>query len=104
MSNTTESKQLLILFLIGMATLIANIVALWIAPYLFTDDESALARFILLRVPAILMNVFVLLGSIVILDFLTDEDSLVIINQNPMAVAMLYSAMLVSVAMTIAFG
>ena len=104
MSNTTESKQLLILFLIGMATLIANIAALWIAPYLFTDDESALARFMVLKVPAMLLDVFVLIGSIVMLDFLTPEDSLVIINQSPISTAILYAAMLLSVSIAIAFG
>lgn len=104
MSNTTEGRQFFILLMIGLATLAVTIFSLWISPYLFIDDTSALYRYMVLKIPAMLIDVFVLIGSLVILDFLTAEDSLVAINQNPTSTAMLYSAMLISVAIAIAFG
>lgn len=104
MSNVTEGRQFFILLMIGLATIAATVFALWVSPYLFVDDTSALYRYMVLKIPAMLIDVFVLIGSLVILDFLTPEDSLVQINQNPTSVAILYSAMLVSVAIAIAFG
>jgi hypothetical protein len=104
MSNTTEGRQFFILLIIGLATIAVTIFALWVSPYLFVEDTSALYRYMVLKIPAMLIDVFVLLGAIVMMDFLTPEDSLASINQNPMSAAILYSAMLVSVAIAIAFG
>ena len=104
MSNTTEGRQFFILVVIGLATLGATMFALWVSPYLFVDDTSALYRYMVLKIPAMLIDVFVLLGAVVMMDFLTPEDALASINQNPMSAAILYSAMLVSVAIAIAFG
>ena len=78
--------------------------SLWVSPLLFVDDTSALYRYMVLKLPSMMWDVFVLVGAIVMLDFLTPEDSLVQINQSPMSTAMLYSAMLLSVAIAIAFG
>ena len=104
MSNVTESRQLFILMMIGLATLATAIFALWVSPLLFVDDTSALYRYMVLKIPAMLIDVFVLLGAIVMMDFLTPEDSLAAINQSPMSAAILYSAMLLSVSIAIAFG
>ena len=104
MNNATEGRQFFILFIIGLATLGATMFALWVSPLLFVDDTSALYRYMVLKIPAMLIDVFVLIGSLVILDFLTPEDSLVQINQSSTSTAILYSAMLVSVAIVIAFG
>ena len=104
MSNTTEGRQFFILLIIGLATLGATMFALWISPLFFVDDTSALYRYMILKVPAMLIDVFVLLGAIVMMDFLTPEDSLAAINQSPMSAAILYSAMLLSVSIAIAFG
>ena len=104
MSNLTERNQLLTLLVIGAATLLATAFSLWVSPLLFVDDTSALYRYMVLKLPSMMWDVFVLVGAIVMLDFLTPEDSLVQINQSPMSTAMLYSAMLLSVAIAIAFG
>ena len=104
MSNLTERNQLLTLLVIGAATLLVTAFSLWVSPLLFVDDTSALYRYMVLKLPSMMWDVFVLVGAIVMLDFLTPEDSLVQINQSPMSTAMLYSAMLLSVAIAIAFG
>ena len=104
MSNLTERNQLLTLLVIGAATLLVTAFSLWVSPLLFVDDTSALYRYMVLKLPSMMWDVFVLVGAIVMLDFLTPEDSLVTINQNPMSTAVLYSAMLLSVSIAIAFG
>lgn len=104
MSNYTESNQLLTLFILGVATLLVSIAALWISPFIFVDDTGALYRFMLLKVPTMLIDVFILIGALVMFDFFTPDDTLVSINQNPMAASILYSALLVSLALAIAFG
>ena len=104
MSNVTEGRQFFILMMIGLATIAVTIFALWVSPYVFIDDSEALYRYMVLKIPVMLIDVFVLIGSLVILDFLTPEDSLVAINMNPTSASILYSAMLVSVAIAIAFG
>ena len=104
MSNVTEGRQFFILMMIGLATIAVTIFALWVSPYVFIDDSEALYRYMVLKIPVMLIDVFVLIGSLVILDFLTPEDSRVAINMNPTSASILYSAMLVSVAIAIAFG
>lgn len=104
MSNYTESKQLLTLFFLGVATILVSIIALWISPFIFVDDTGALYRFMLLKVPTMLIDVFILIGALVMFDFFTPDDTLVNINQNPMAASILYSALLIGLAIAIAFG
>lgn len=100
----TENKQLIILFGIGILTAITTAIALWLSPLLFVDDTSALYRYIVLKVPSMLWDVFVLIGSVVMLDYLTPDDTLANIGQNAQSAAILYAAMLVSVSIAIAFG
>lgn len=104
MTNSTENRQFLTLMGIGAVTILTNVFALVIAPYLFIDDTTAIARYLLLKVPAMLIDAFILIGSLVILDYLTPEDSLVTINQNPMSTAILYASMIIGLSIAIAFG
>jgi hypothetical protein len=104
MSLQTETRQLAILFSIGLLTIITTIAALWVSPLLFVDDTSALYRYMILKLPAILWDVFVLVGSVVIFDYITPEDTLAAINQNAIAATILYSALLLAVSIAIAFG
>lgn len=104
MSLQTENRQLIILFFIGVLTIAATGIALWISPYLFVDDTSALYRYMILKLPAMLWDVFVLLGAVVVLDYLTPEDTLANISANAQAAAILYASMIVGVSMAIAFG
>lgn len=104
MSNYTEKKQLLILFFIGLATVFSIAFALGISPLVFVDDTAALYRFMLLKVPTMLMDAFILIGALVMFDFLTPDDTLVNINQDPMSASILCSSLLIGLAIAIAFG
>lgn len=100
----TEIKQFKYLLGIGLFTGIVVAASLWIAPYLWVDDTSAIARFLVLKVPPMFIDAFVLIGALVLFDFIGDEDSLSCIYKDPMATSILYSALVISLGISIAFG
>lgn len=104
MSFQTENRQLITLLGIGVLTAITTAIALWISPHFFVDDTDALYRFMILKIPALLWDVFVVIGSLVILDYLTPDDTLAGIAMNHQSAAILYAAVVVGVSMAIAFG
>lgn len=102
--TSTEARQLKYLLLIGIAVMVIVGISLWISPYFFIEDESALYRYALLKFPQMMIDIFALLAAIVVFDFITPEDSLCTIYKDSMATSVLYSALVIASAIAIAFG
>lgn len=101
---TTEKHQAKHLAWVGAVVVIVTALSLWLSPYFFVEDTNAIYRYMILKVPPIFINMFALLTGLVLADFLTESDSLDCINKDPMATSVLYSAFLIALGVTIAFG
>lgn len=102
--NATEIRQFKYLLGIGVFVTAVTAFSLWIAPMFFIDDTSAVTRYLILKIPPMLIDVFILIASLVLFDFISHEDSLATIYKDPMATSILYSALLIALGVAIAFG
>lgn len=104
MGYSTEYHQIKMLGLV--AILVFGIVGLfiWAAPYFFIDDTMAIYRYMILKIPTMLLDVFVLIFSLVLFDFIGKEKVISNISKDPMSASVLYSALLVAMGIAIAFG
>lgn len=103
-SLKTEKRQAKFLLGIGLVTVVSVALSIWLAPYFFVEDTSAVTRYMILKIPPMMVDIFVLIGGLVLLDFINHEDSLSNINKDPMATSILYSALLIALGISIAFG
>lgn len=89
--------------LIWIWGIIFGIVApcLFFAPYLFPNDEYALSRALVLRVPVDLINAGVLLTALILLDVITPGNSLQIATSEPMSASVLLGTFMVALAIII---
>ena len=101
---STEFSQAKYLLWIGGVVMLITALSLWLAPYFFVEDTSAVTRYMILKIPPMLIDVWVLIGSLVLFDLVTPADSLECINKDPLSTAILYSALLIGVSIAIAFG
>ena len=100
----TEKRQIWNLLGIGIAVFAVMAISLWLSPYFFVEDTSALYRYALIKLPSMFLGMFALISGLVLLDLTTYEDSLKCIFQDAMATAMLFSAFVLSLGLVIAFG
>lgn len=101
---TTEVNQAKVLLWIGGVVVLVTAFALWISPYFFIEDQSAIYRYMILKVPPMLMDIFVLIAAVVLFDFITPADALDCIHKDPLSTSILYSSLIIGVSLAIAFG
>jgi hypothetical protein len=100
----TETRQVWNLLGIGSVVFLVMAISLWVSPYIFTEDTSALYRYALIKLPSIFLNIFALIAGLVLLDLTTDEDSLKCVFQDAMSTSILFSAFVIAMGLAIAFG
>lgn len=103
-TNNTELKQFKWLMGIGAFVVFVTAISIWLAPYVFIEDTSAITRYMILKIPPMFIDVFILIASLVLFDFIGHEDSLCKIYESSIATSILYSALVLGVAIAIAFG
>jgi hypothetical protein len=84
-----EFKQWLIASTAGCAAIIG---LLWSSPWIIPDDPNALARYMLIRVTAVLIGLISLSGGMLFVNFITPDDWMDGIGKDQMASAVLMSA------------
>lgn len=97
----TQFKQLFVVVAVAAVTLG---VSLWISPYLFDSDPEAFWRYILLKFPYSVVQAVFLLLMLCVADFIMPRDSLDCIAKEPMSNALFYSAIVISLAIIMAFS
>jgi hypothetical protein len=84
-----EFRQWLIASTVG-CTGVASL--LWCSPWIIPDDPNVLARYVLIRVTAVLIGLISLSGGMLFVNFITPDDWMDGIGKNQMASAILMSA------------
>jgi hypothetical protein len=102
--SSREFVQFKQLFWVVAAAALLLGISLWISPYLFDSDPESFWRYILLKFPYGVVQAVFLLLMVCLADFIMPRDSLDCIAREPVSNAIFYSALIIALAIIMAFG
>ncbi len=103
-NGSVEIHQFWHLAWIGVIVTGVLAISLWVSPWVFTEDNSGLFRYILLKTPIAIVSIWLIILSGCVFDWITPRNSLETIATNPLASSILYAALFIALSVTMAFG